>query len=96
MAPVLGGPMYYLTRGSSRPRECGPLGQGLAVSVLYSLCLGGSLGGANMFQSNQAYAAFSRFGTWLTGLGLWPGLWPGWQPSSSLAGFAALARWPKS
>jgi len=50
---ILGGPMYYLTRGLS-PRGMRPLGQGLAV-LFCILCLGGSLGGANMFQSNQAY-----------------------------------------
>ena len=67
---VLGGPMYYLSAGLSR-KGMRPLGQGL--SVLFSiLCLGGSLGGANMFQSNQAYAAIAGiipgFPNWLFGL----------------------------
>ncbi|MGB5973652.1 MAG: alanine/glycine:cation symporter family protein, partial [Nodosilinea sp.] len=78
---VLGGPMYYLTRGLS-PKGMRPLGQGLAV--LFSiLCLGGSLGGANMFQSNQAYAAISS---------LIPGL-PAWLFGlilASLAGFVII------
>jgi AGCS family alanine or glycine:cation symporter len=73
--------MYYLTRGLA-PKGMRPLGQGLAV--LFSLlCLGGSLGGANMFQSNQAYAAIS---------GLLPGL-PAWIFGlilASLAGFVII------
>jgi AGCS family alanine or glycine:cation symporter len=75
---VLGGPMYYLTRGLS-PKGMRPLGQGLAV-LFCILCLGGSLGGANMFQSNQAYAAFS---------GLVPGF-PAWLFGLILAGLAAF------
>ena len=75
---VLGGPMYYLTRGLSN-KGMRPLGQGLAV-LFCILCLGGSLGGANMFQSNQAYAAIS---------GLIPGL-PAWIFGLILAGLAAF------
>jgi AGCS family alanine or glycine:cation symporter len=46
---VSGGPMYYMSRGIK-----GKLGKGLAV--LFSLlCVGGSFGGGNMFQSNQAF-----------------------------------------
>ncbi|WP_228021664.1 alanine/glycine:cation symporter family protein [Vasconcelosia minhoensis] len=67
---VLGGPMYYLTRGLS-PRGMRPLGQGLAV-LFCILCLGGSLGGANMFQSNQAYSSieniFPGLPAWIFGL----------------------------
>ncbi|MEM9004797.1 MAG: alanine/glycine:cation symporter family protein [Cyanobacteria bacterium P01_F01_bin.86] len=75
---VLGGPMYYLTRGLA-PKGMRPLGQGLAV-LFCILCLGGSLGGANMFQSNQAYAAIA---------GLFPGL-PAWIFGLILAGLAAF------
>ncbi|MFE4107692.1 alanine/glycine:cation symporter family protein [Almyronema epifaneia] len=75
---VLGGPMYYLTRGLS-PKGMRPLGQGLAV-LFCILCLGGSLGGANMFQSNQAYAAISS---------LIPGL-PAWLFGVILAALAAF------
>ncbi|MEO0827827.1 MAG: alanine:cation symporter family protein [Cyanobacteria bacterium J06642_9] len=51
---IAGGPMYYLNLGLAQ-KGMRPVGQGLAV--LFSvLCIGGSLGGANMFQSNQAYA----------------------------------------
>jgi len=46
---VSGGPMYYMSRGIK-----GKLGKGLAI--LFSLlCVGGSFGGGNMFQSNQAF-----------------------------------------
>ena len=67
---ILGGPMYYLNQGLAA-RGMRPVGQGLAV--LFSiLCLGGALGGANMFQSNQAYAAISglipALPAWLFGL----------------------------
>ncbi len=75
---ILGGPMYYLNQGLSA-RGLRPLGQGLAV-LFCILCLGGSLGGANMFQSNQAYAAIS---------GLIPGL-PNWLFGIILAGLAAF------
>ncbi|MBE9137807.1 alanine:cation symporter family protein [Nodosilinea sp. LEGE 07088] len=78
---VLGGPMYYLTRGLA-PKGMRPLGQGLAV-LFCILCLGGSLGGANMFQSNQAYAAIAS---------LIPGL-PAWIFGlilASLAGFVII------
>ncbi|MGF1457878.1 MAG: alanine/glycine:cation symporter family protein [Leptolyngbyaceae cyanobacterium] len=75
---VLGGPMYYLTKGLS-DKGMRPLGQGLAV-LFCILCLGGSLGGANMFQSNQAYAAISS---------LIPGL-PAWIFGVILATLAAF------
>ncbi|MGC1215976.1 MAG: alanine/glycine:cation symporter family protein [Phormidesmis sp.] len=75
---ILGGPMYYLNQGLAA-RGLGPLGKGLAI--LFSiLCLGGSLGGANMFQSNQAYAAIS---------GLIPGL-PAWLFGLILAALSAF------
>lgn len=75
---ILGGPMYYLNQGLSA-RGMRPLGRGLAV--LFSiLCLGGSLGGANMFQSNQAYASIA---------GIFPGL-PAWIFGLILAALAAF------
>ena len=50
---VSGGPMYYMAKGF---RERGLPG-GRFMAVAFSLfCLGGSLGGGNMFQSNQAHA----------------------------------------
>ena len=75
---VLGGPMYYLNQGLAA-RGMRPLGQGLSV-LFCILCLGGSLGGANMFQSNQAYAAIA---------GLAPGL-PNWLFGLVLAGLAGF------
>jgi len=51
---TLGGPMEYLDRGL-RGLGWRRLGKGLAV-VFAVLCLGGSLGGGNMFQANQSYA----------------------------------------
>ncbi len=52
---VSGGPMHYLDEGLA---ELGlaPLGKVLAV-VFAVMCVGGSLGGGNMFQANQSFAA---------------------------------------
>lgn len=49
---VYGGPMYYLSRGL-KEMKMGGLGKILAV-LFAILCIGGSLGGGNAFQSNQA------------------------------------------
>ena len=55
---VMGGPMRYLHLGLEE-KGLGPLGKGLAV--LFSvMCIGGSLGGGNMFQANQSYAAVAE------------------------------------
>ena len=51
---VSGGPMYYLRNGLSKYGFSG-LGKVLAV-IFAALCIGGSFGGGNMFQANQAYA----------------------------------------
>ncbi len=54
---VMGGPMIYLKDGLAElglPR----LGRVLAVAFAF-LCIGGSLGGGNMFQSNQSYEQVS-------------------------------------
>ncbi|MFQ3336211.1 MAG: AGCS family alanine or glycine:cation symporter [Flavobacteriales bacterium] len=53
---VYGGPMYYLKKGIK-----GPLGKVLAV-VFAIMCIGGSFGGGNMFQANQAFEMF-RYAT---------------------------------
>ncbi len=53
---VLGGPMRYLEVGLAE-RGLGGLGQILAV-LFAVFCIGGSFGGGNMFQANQAYQAF--------------------------------------
>lgn len=51
---VSGGPMYYLSEGLKR-KNLGKLGKVLAV-LFAILCIGGSFGGGNMFQANQAFA----------------------------------------
>jgi AGCS family alanine or glycine:cation symporter len=51
---VSGGPMYYLSKALPE-RGYGWLGKPLAV-LFAIFCIGGSLGGGNMFQANQAHA----------------------------------------
>lgn len=68
---VSGGPMYYLTEGLKR-KNLGNLGKVLAV-VFAILCIGGSLGGGNMFQSNQAFAQLSSEFPSIQGYGIWFG-----------------------
>lgn len=54
---VSGGPMYYLRDGLAK---YGMGGLGKVLAVLFAiLCVGGSFGGGNMFQANQAYAQLS-------------------------------------
>lgn len=49
---VYGGPMYYLSKGLS---ERGMAGLGKFFAVFFAImCIGGSFGGGNMFQANQA------------------------------------------
>lgn len=55
---VLGGPMRYLGEGL-RVMGLGPLGKVLAV-LFAVMCIGGSFGGGNMFQANQAYVQTAR------------------------------------
>jgi len=53
---VSGGPMYYLRDGLAK-KNLPNLGKFLAI-LFAILCVGGSIGGGNMFQANQAFAAF--------------------------------------
>jgi len=53
---VSGGPMYYLRDGLAE-KKFPNLGKFLAI-LFAILCIGGSIGGGNMFQANQAFAAF--------------------------------------
>ena len=53
---VYGGPMYYLSKGLAG-RNLAGLGKVLAA-LFAIMCIGGSFGGGNMFQSNQAAAIF--------------------------------------
>ncbi|MFT4975598.1 MAG: AGCS family alanine or glycine:cation symporter [Myxococcota bacterium] len=70
---VLGGPMRYLDAGLA---ELGFGGLGKVLAVIFSvMCIGGSLGGGNMFQANQSYAAVGEIIPFLTlGDGLLYGL----------------------
>ena len=53
---VYGGPMYYLTKGMS---DKGLAGVGKVLAVFFAImCVGGSFGGGNMFQANQAASQF--------------------------------------
>ena len=52
---VSGGPMYYLQRGVAAVTGSGGLGKTLAI-LFAIFCIGGALGGGNMFQANQATA----------------------------------------
>ncbi|MBC8524047.1 MAG: alanine:cation symporter family protein [Chlorobium phaeobacteroides] len=50
---VSGGPMYYLSRGFE---EKGFAVTGKVLAFIFAvMCIGGSLGGGNMFQANQAF-----------------------------------------
>lgn len=75
---VAGGPAYMLSRGLTK-MGFASLGKGLAI--LFSvLAIFGSMGGANMFQSNQAAAAF---------IGIFPGM-QGWIVGLVLAVLTAI------
>ncbi|XOV69383.1 MAG: alanine/glycine:cation symporter family protein [Fluviicola sp.] len=55
---VYGGPMHYLSKGL-KERNMGKLGKVLAIFFAI-MCVGGSLGGGNMFQANQAASQFTK------------------------------------
>ncbi len=55
---VYGGPMYYLKKGL---RDKGMGGLGKVLAILFAIfVIGGSFGGGNMFQANQAAAQFVK------------------------------------
>ena len=73
---VSGGPMRYLKAGLE---EKGMSKLGAALSVIFAVfCIGGSFGGGNMFQANQAYSAvneslvnntgITEFPSWIFGI----------------------------
>lgn len=77
---VSGGPMHYLSKGIAE-RFPNMSGFGRVLAVIFAICcIGGSLGGGNMYQANQSYnqlvtvtgGAESWFADkgWLFGLGL--------------------------
>ncbi len=56
---VYGGPMYYLTKGL---KERGLIKLGRVLAIVFAImCIGGSFGGGNMFQSNQAFAMLESY-----------------------------------
>ncbi len=64
---VSGGAMHYLRDGLA---ELGFARLGKVLAVVFALmCIGGSLGGGNMFQSNQSYAQLSSVMPILHGAG---------------------------
>ncbi len=55
---IFGGPMYYLKKGL---RELGLPRLGKFLAILFAvMCVGGSFGGGNMFQVNQAFQLFEH------------------------------------
>lgn len=55
---IFGGPMYYLTKGLG---EKGYAKFGKVLSIIFAImCIGGSFGGGNMFQVNQAFKLFDH------------------------------------
>ena len=72
---VSGGPMYYMKKGFA---ERGAPGGSILAVLFCIFCIGGALGGGNMFQANQAHAqiagvfggseGFMANNGWLTGV----------------------------
>jgi alanine or glycine:cation symporter, AGCS family len=69
---VSGGAMYYLRDGLKK-KNLGVLGHILAVTFAI-LVIGGSVGGGNMLQSNQAFKQFETFFPAVQDHGFWYGL----------------------
>lgn len=64
---VSGGPMYYLSKGLS---EDGKATLGKFLAIFFSICcIGGALGGGNMFQANQSYAQIASIVPFFDGKG---------------------------
>ena len=55
---ISGGAMHYLREGFAE-RGLPRLGKGLAT-IFAVMCIGGSLGGGNMFQANQTFAQLAK------------------------------------
>lgn len=59
---VFGGPMYYLSAGL---KKRGMAGFGKILAIFFAiLCVGGSFGGGNMFQANQAFSQLTEIPGW--------------------------------
>jgi alanine or glycine:cation symporter, AGCS family len=65
---VSGGPMYYLSQALSE-KGMAYFGKFLAV-VFAVLCIGGSFGGGNMFQANQAFSQLKSVVPFIDGHGI--------------------------
>ncbi len=64
---VSGGPMYYLSKGLS---EDGKAALGKFLAIFFSICcIGGALGGGNMFQANQSFVQMSSIIPFFEGKG---------------------------
>ena len=64
---VSGGPMYYLSKGLA---EKGMAGLGKFLAIFFAICcIGGALGGGNMFQANQSFAQVSGLFPFFAGKG---------------------------
>ena len=64
---VSGGPMYYLSKGLS---EDGRAALGRFLAIFFSICcIGGAIGGGNMFQANQSFAQISSIIPFFEGKG---------------------------
>lgn len=70
---VSGGPMVYLTEGL---KEMGLSPLGRVLGILFAiLCIGGCLGGGNMFQANQSFSLIAATVTEATGVDVTPLAW---------------------
>ncbi len=59
---VSGGPMYYLSKGLKKK---GLVKLGKVLAIMFAvLCVGGSFGGGNMFQANQAFNQLASVPGW--------------------------------
>ncbi len=74
---VSGGPMYYL-RNALKLQNLGKInlgGLGKVLAIIYAtLLIGASLGGGNMFQSNQTFQQFEMIIPGLEGMGAYFGI----------------------
>ena len=81
---ISGGPMFYLKEAFER-KNIPYLGSVIAI-IFAVCCIGGSLGGGNMFQANQAYQQVME----VTGGAEGPLAGKGWMFGLALAGLVAL------
>lgn len=69
---VSGGPMYYLRDGLKKKKM---KWLGIILSIIFAiLVIGGSLGGGNMFQANQAFSQLTYLVPSIGDYGMWFGL----------------------